>query len=102
MHLSDIEKAKSHPQFKALVKKRSLFAWRLSFLVVIVYFVFILGLALVPEIFNRVIYGEHTTFGFWVGMGVIVFTIFLTGVYVKKSNNEFDRLAEEIHKESHR
>jgi uncharacterized membrane protein (DUF485 family) len=41
-----------------------------------------------------------TSLGIPVGLGVIVLTIILTGVYVVRANGEFDRLTREIVEES--
>ena len=40
------------------------------------------------------------TVGIPVGLGVIVFTILITGIYVRRANSEFDTLTAEIVKES--
>jgi len=40
------------------------------------------------------------TLGIPVGFGVIVFTIIITGIYVRRANTEFDALTEEIIEES--
>lgn len=37
-----------------------------------------------------------TTIGVPIGMGVIVFTIVITGIYVRRANGEFDQLTKEI------
>ena len=37
-----------------------------------------------------------TTLGMPIGLGVIVFTIVITGIYVRRANSEFDRLSEEV------
>ena len=37
--------------------------------------------------------------GIPIGMGVIVFTIVITGIYVRRANDEFDRLTKEIMQE---
>ncbi len=37
-----------------------------------------------------------TTIGIPIGMGVIVMTILITGVYVRRANGEFDALTREI------
>ena len=38
------------------------------------------------------------TLGIPLGFGVIVFTIIITAVYVRRANSEFDRLTEEVSK----
>jgi uncharacterized membrane protein (DUF485 family) len=40
-----------------------------------------------------------TTWGLPIGLFVIVFTIVITGLYVRRANNEFDELTEQIKKE---
>ena len=37
-----------------------------------------------------------TTIGVPIGMGVIIFTIVITGIYVRRANGEFDKLTREI------
>ena len=37
-----------------------------------------------------------TTIGIPIGMGVIIFTIVITGIYVRRANGEYDRLTREI------
>jgi uncharacterized membrane protein (DUF485 family) len=36
------------------------------------------------------------TLGIPIGLGVIVFTVILTGIYVRRANGEFDRMTAEI------
>jgi uncharacterized membrane protein (DUF485 family) len=40
------------------------------------------------------------TYGIPVGLGVIIFTVLITGLYVRRANSEFDSLTQEIVKES--
>jgi len=37
-----------------------------------------------------------TTVGMPLGLGVIVFTIVITGIYVRRANSEYDELTEQI------
>ena len=39
-----------------------------------------------------------TTIGMPIGLGVIVFTIVITGIYVRRANKEYDALTEQIAK----
>jgi uncharacterized membrane protein (DUF485 family) len=41
-----------------------------------------------------------TTLGIPLGMGVIVFTIIITGIYVRRANSEYDALTAEIIKDA--
>jgi uncharacterized membrane protein (DUF485 family) len=40
------------------------------------------------------------TWGIPIGFGVIVFTILITGIYVRRANSEFDELSERIKREA--
>ena len=62
----------------------------------VVYYGFILLVAFdKPLLASRL--GEGvTTLGMPIGLGVIVFTIVITGIYVRRANSEFDRLSEEV------
>ena len=64
----------------------------------VVYYGFILLVAFdKPLLASRL--GEGvTTLGMPIGLGVIVFTIVITGIYVRRANSEFDRLSEEVNK----
>ena len=39
-----------------------------------------------------------TTLGMPIGLAVIVFTIVITAIYVRRANNEFDQLSDDITK----
>ena len=41
-----------------------------------------------------------TTLGIPIGLAVIVFTVIITGIYVRRANTEFDQLNQEIVEES--
>ncbi|MFZ1258520.1 MAG: DUF485 domain-containing protein, partial [Candidatus Saccharimonas sp.] len=38
------------------------------------------------------------TLGMPIGLGVIVFTVIITAIYVRRANSEFDKLSDEITK----
>lgn len=96
---STIEKIKSLPQYHQLVKVRSALAWKLSAAMLSVYYGYILLLAFKPEFFEYVAFGEHTTIGFPIGVGIIVFSFAITWIYVKKANSVFDDLTADIKRE---
>jgi uncharacterized membrane protein (DUF485 family) len=94
-------KIKNNPKFQELVKKRSLFAWILSAIILFVYYAFILIIAFYPEIFGTPIYdGAITTLGIPAGLFVIFLCFVLTGIYVKRTNGEFDALNKQIIEEA--
>ena len=64
----------------------------------IVYYGFILLVAFnKPFLATRLGEGVMTV-GIPLGLGVIVFTILITGIYVRRANSEFDALTEQIAK----
>ena len=88
----------SHPKYQELKSKRSSFGWWLTLAMMIVYYGFILLVAFnKPFLASRL--GEGVmTMGIPVGLGVIVFTVVITAIYVRRANSEFDALAEELNK----
>ncbi len=66
----------------------------------IVYYGFILLVAFdKPFLATRIGTGV-TTIGMPIGLGVIVFTIVITAIYVRRANSEYDTLTEQIAKEA--
>jgi uncharacterized membrane protein (DUF485 family) len=89
-------KIASHPKYQELKSKRSSFGWWLTLSMMLVYYGFILLVAFnKPFLASRL--GEGVmTMGIPVGLGVIVFTVVITAIYVRRANSEFDALAEEL------
>ena len=98
MNQDTLEAVKAHPKFQELVRKRSSLSWMLSAVMLVAYYGFIMVLAFNPEFFRTHI-TEYTTIGFPIGIAIILLAFALTGIYVRRSNREFDRLTEEIRKE---
>ena len=91
-----IDKIKSHPKYAQLKSKRNSFGWLLTILMLVVYYGYIALIA-----FNKAFLAQPwgtgvTTLGIPLGMGVIVFTIVITGIYVFRANGEYDTLTKEI------
>jgi uncharacterized membrane protein (DUF485 family) len=91
-----IDKVKRDPEFHALVRRRSAFAWTLSALMVAIYFGFILVVAFAPGLLGTPIGGGVTTIGIPIGLGVILAAFVLTGLYVRRANAEFDGMTRAI------
>lgn len=90
------ERVRNNPKFKELVKKRSGFAWKLSFIILAVYYTFIMFIAFSPETFGQPIGDGVTTVGIPVGIAIILLCFLLTGIYTKRANDEFDKLTNDI------
>ena len=80
-------------QFRELVEKRQRFATFLSIIMLVVYVGFILLIAFAPGWLGTPMHaGTSVTRGIPIGIGVIVVSFILTGIYVWRANGEFDRL----------
>ncbi len=87
--------------FQELVVRRSNFAWSLSAIMLVAYYSFILIVAFYPKFFSTPIFeGAVTTYGIPAGMFIIILSFVLTGVYVRRTNKEFDELTKKIIEES--
>lgn len=90
----------NNPRFRELVQKRSRFAWLLSGITLVLYVAFILLIAFDPQWLGTPLYeGATITRGIPVGVGLIVISFVLTGIYVIRANGEFDRLTAYIIRE---
>jgi uncharacterized membrane protein (DUF485 family) len=94
-------KIASNPKFAELVSKRTSFAWTLTALMMILYYGFVLLVAYnKPFLAQPLAEGSMATVGFPIGVGVILASIALTGIYVRRANGEFDELNRQIIEES--
>ena len=94
-----VQRVKTNPKYQKLVARRSSYGWTLTALMMVVYYGFTLLVAFnKPFLATRI--GENvTTWGLPIGLFVIVFTVVITGLYVRRANTEFDELTEQIKKE---
>jgi uncharacterized membrane protein (DUF485 family) len=89
----------ANPKYQELKAKRSRFGWLLAILMLIVYYGFILLVAFDKPFLAQRLGAGVTTIGMPIGFGVIVFTIVITGIYVRRANSEYDALSEQVAKE---
>lgn len=95
------DRIQNNSKYHELVKSRNSLAITLSILVLIMYFGFVLLIAFAPGILTQPISATSVIpVGMLVGVGVILGSIVLTGIYVNVANNKFDTLNEEIIRES--
>ena len=92
----EVKRIKNNPKYQELVSKRSKFAWRLSIIMLVVYYTFIMTIAFSPETLGAKIGEGVITIGIPIGIAIIVISFILAGIYVKRANGEFDRLTQEI------
>ena len=91
-----------NPKYAELTGKRNAFAIMLSVITLIMYFGFILMIAFGKEVLGTPIAeGMVTTVGLPLGVVIILCSVLLTGIYVRRANSEFDELTRQIIKEAH-
>lgn len=94
------QQVESSPRFQELVRKRQTFALVLTVIMLVLYVGFILLIAFAPGWLGTPLHaGTSVTRGIPLGVGLIVISFLLTGVYVWRANGEFDRLTKEIVRE---
>lgn len=94
-----VDKIQSHPKYQELRSKRNSFGWGLTLLMMVVYYGYIALIAFNKPFLAQTIGAGVTSVGVPIGMGVIVFTILITGIYVRRANSEFDDLTAAILKD---
>jgi uncharacterized membrane protein (DUF485 family) len=93
---SSIARIRDNPKYQELKSKRSRFGWFLAVLMLIVYYGFISLIAFNKSFLAQRLGDGVTTIGVPLGLGVIVFTVVITGIYVRRANTEFDALTADI------
>ena len=95
-----IEKIRNNPKYEQLRSKRLGLGVFLTILMLIVYYGYIALIAFNKPFLSLTIGSGVTTIGIPIGMGVIVFTVIITGIYVRRANREYDALTAELLKEA--
>lgn len=83
-------------RLERLIRRRAVFAWFLTAIMLAIYVGYILLIAFRPDIIAQPIGKGVTSLGIPLGIGVILAGIALTGVYVRRANRDFDRELEAI------
>ena len=86
------------PRYKELKAKRTSFGMWLTLAMMAVYFGFILLVAFNKPFLATRLGAGVMTYAIPIGFGVIVFTVVITAIYVRRANSEYDSLAEQISK----
>lgn len=94
-------RVEANPKYHQLVSKRSSYSIIMTLCVMAVYYGYILLIAFDKEwLGTKLGAGMTTSIGIPLGVGVIVITIILTNIYVRRANTEFDELNSQIIKEA--
>lgn len=99
MDLKLAEKIKSSATYRELVRKRSNLGWTLTALVLVVYYGYVLLIAFNKDLLSAKMGAGVTTWGMPIGLFVIVFTVVITGLYVRHANSNYDELTDQIKRE---
>jgi uncharacterized membrane protein (DUF485 family) len=94
-----VQKVKSNQKYQKLVSSRSSYGWTLTWIMMFAYYGFIMLVAFNKELLGTKMGAGVTTWGIPIGLFVIVFTVIITGIYVRRANGEFDELTAQIRKE---
>ena len=91
------QRIENNAQYQHLIKTRNALGWRLTLVVFAAYYGFILVVAFDKQLFaTSLAAGMTTTWGIPLGIGIILLTVVLTAVYVRKANSEFDPALKQI------
>ena len=102
MELDLANRISAHPKYQELKRKRSSFGWWLTLAMMVVYYGFILLVAFNKQFLSQRLGDGVMTMGIPIGFGVIVFTIVITAIYVRRANSEFDEINADVLKEATR
>jgi uncharacterized membrane protein (DUF485 family) len=95
------DRIQANPKFLELVSTRNRYSIIMTILMMVVYFGYILLIAFnKPFLATKVAAGATMSIGIPMGIGVLVFTIILTAIYVRRANSEFDAMKEELIQEA--
>ncbi len=84
---------RANDRFHELVRRKSRLSWTLTAIIIVAYFSFILTIAFFPELLGTPLSeGSVITWGIPAGIGIILLTFVITGIYVHRANTLFDTL----------
>ena len=90
----------ANPKYHELKRKRTRFGWLLTAMMMLAYYGYIALIAFDKPFLATPLGAGVTSLGIPIGMGVIVFTVLITAIYVRRANGEYDRLTAEILKDA--
>lgn len=91
-----IAAVKAHPKYQELVRRRTRFGWSMTAIMLVAYFGYVLLIAFNKELLARPIGDGVTSVGIPLGFGIIILSIVLTAVYVRRANSEYDALLQVV------
>lgn len=92
-----VQRILQNPDFQHMVRKKSSLSKIFSIMTVVMYTAYMLMLGFNPKFFaTPVSEGSVTTIGIYLGLGVILFSILITAIYVQKANGEYDTMTNKV------
>ena len=94
------DRIRANPKYQELVSKRNSYGWIMTLSMLVVYYGYILLVAFNKDFLAQRTGAGVTSIGIPIGVGVILFTIIITGIYIRRANTEFDDLKAQVIKEA--
>ena len=95
-----IAKIDANPKYHALKRQRNTLGWTLTALMLLAYYGYIGLIAFDKAFLAKPIGDGVTSVGIPIAIGVMVFTIIITAIYVRRANNTYDQLTAQILEEA--
>lgn len=94
---SSTQRIRQHPKFQELVARKSRLSWMLLLAVLLPYYVLLASVAFWPNMLRQLIGpGTTTNVGILFAVANILLGWAATGIYVRRANNEFDKVNSQI------
>lgn len=94
-----VGKIEAHPKYAQLKQRRNRLGLVLTVLMLAVYYGYIALIAFDKPFIAKPVGAGVMSVGVPVGMAVIIFTVVITGIYVRRANSEYDQLTQDILKD---
>jgi uncharacterized membrane protein (DUF485 family) len=94
------EQIRQLPEYVELTRARKKIVWPLSIAVIAAYFALILAIAFSPASLSTPIGDGVTSIGIVLGLGIIVYCMIITGIYVAYANRVIEPLTRAIAKKA--
>lgn len=93
------KRIRNNPKYQDLVRRRSRLAWSLAVITMGLFFGFILIAALNPALLATPVIGI-TTVAVIIGALMPVVLWILTGIYIRSTSQDFDKISEQVAREA--
>ena len=96
-----VERIQNNPKYQQLKRTRTRFGWTLTIIMLVVYYGYVALFAFDKSLLaTPIAEGMVTSWGVPIGIFIIVFSIVIVGIYVRRANGEFADLTRQILEEA--